>query len=119
MNNYLYVFRSAPYGSSMGQEGLDALLVAPAFENIHASVLFIDDGVYQLKNQQTTGDSQLKQYTNTFAALEDFGVEQIYVHSESLQKRGLSPEQLNIDVQLLNDEQVSDLFHQQQRIMGF
>jgi len=119
MKNYLYVFRHVPYGSSMGQEGLDALLVAPAFEKINAAALFMDDGVYQIKGQQNNRDSAIKQYTKTFAALQDFGVEHIYAHSNALQKRGLSKQDLSIDVQLLDDEQISKLFHQQHRIFSF
>ena len=119
MKHFLYVFRHAPYGNSMGQEGLDALLVAPAFESIQASALFMDDGVYQIKNQQDNAGLQLKQYTKTFAVLEDFGVEKVYVHNAALQKRGLSKVDLSIQVQLLNDEQLQDLFQQQYRIVGF
>ena len=119
MKNYLYVFRRVPYGSSIGQEGLDALLIAPSFENINATVLFMDDGVYQIKSNQNNSHLKMRQYTKTFAALQDFGVEKIYVDNEALQKRGLSKQDLAINVELLDTEQMIDLFQKQHRVFGF
>ena len=54
----LYVFTQAPYSTSAGIEALDALLIGAAFEQ-EVSVLFIHNGVFQLKDQQVASDLSL------------------------------------------------------------
>jgi len=114
----LYVFTTAPYTSSAGQEGLDAALIGAAFE-VDVSVLFLHDGVFQLKRGQDTSESMLKQTTKTFGALKDFGIENVYVHDLSLLARGLEPTALMIDTQLLDSGGVQDLLQRQFRVFTF
>ena len=115
---YLYVFTSAPYTGSAGQEGLDAALIGAAFE-ADVSVLFLHDGVFQLKRGQDASQSMLKQTTKTFAALKDFGIENIYVHDLSLLARGLEPKGLIIEPQLVDSGAVQHLLQQQIRVFTF
>lgn len=114
----LYCFSHAPYGTSNGQEGLDALLVGAAFEQ-QVSVLFVDDGVYQINSRQSVAGTPLKQFTKAFAALNDFGIEQVFVHESSLRERGLSMDDLMPNVQLINDQQCSELLHNMNRVFHF
>jgi len=118
----LYVLTQAPYSNSIGQEALDALLIGAAFEQA-ISVLFIHNGVFQLNKQQSTLQSaslgNVKQYTKAFAALDDFGVENIYVDELSLRSRGLTKEQLIVDAQLLNSSQVKSVIAEQFRVFTF
>jgi tRNA 2-thiouridine synthesizing protein C len=73
----LYVFTQSAYSNATGQEGLDAVLVGAAFEQT-VSLLFLYDGIYQLKADQDMQASGIKQYTKTFQALADYDVENIY-----------------------------------------
>lgn len=119
----LYVFTQAPYSNSTGQEALDALLIGAAFEQ-EVSALFIHNGVFQLKGQQNTtlssdADMALKPFTKAFKALEDFGVEHIYIDGLSLLSRGLTAEQLMIEAQVLESKQVSQLMGEQFRVFTF
>jgi len=119
----MYVVTQSPYSNSAGQEALDALLIGAAFEQ-EVSVLFIHNGVFQLKNQQSTAHesseiSSIKQFTKTYKALEDFGVENVYVDSLSMASRGLDESQLMMSVTLLDSEQVSSLLAQQFRVFTF
>lgn len=84
----MIVNRRGPYGTVYGMEALDAMLAASAFEQ-DLSAVFLDDGVYQLKQGQNPAVLQFRHYTKTFAALSDFGIEQLYVEQESLFERGL------------------------------
>lgn len=111
----LYIFSKAPYSHSSGQETLDAVLIGASFEQ-DISVLFIHDGIYQLHNNQSVADTDLKQYSKTFAALADFDVDKIYVHEPSSNARGVSIDDLMINVQPLDTMQVSKLIADQFRV---
>ncbi len=116
----LYVFEDGPYSGSAGIEALDAVLIGASFEQ-EISLLFLNDGVFQLNagqsaNSQPTG---LKQYTNAFKALSDFDVHQIFVHDLSLIARGLSQKELLIDTRLLDSPKVAQLIAQQDKVFTF
>ena len=114
----LYTFTKAPYSNASGQEGLDAVLIGSAFEQ-ELSLLFLHDGVFQLLDGQNTDGSGLKQFSKTFGALYDLGVEHFYVHDQSMRARGLSTDQLMVGITELNSAQVAELLAQQFRVFTF
>ena len=114
----LIIFSRAPYSSATGQEGLDALLTGAAFE-YEVSVLFVHDGVYQLKNNQQTESSGLKLYTKTFSALPDFEVQKYYLHDTSLTARGLIAEQLSLQAEPIDRDAIAALIKQQDKVFTF
>ncbi len=116
--NILYVFTTAPYSTSNGQEGLDAVLVGAAFEQ-DISVLFVHDGVFQIKTDQDVSGSEIKQFTKTFQALGDFDVENLYAFDTSLVARGLSAEQLSCTVKVIDSKAVAQLIKQQHKVFTF
>ena len=90
---FLYVNRKAPHGSVYALESLEVVLIGAAFEQ-DVSLAFVDDGVYQLMQNQDTAGIGAKNFSPTFKALGDYDVSKIYVEQESLEKRGLSKEDL-------------------------
>ena len=53
---FMFVNRTAPYGTVYALESLEVVLISAAFDQ-DVSLVFIDDGVFQLKKgQQTKGD---------------------------------------------------------------
>lgn len=116
----LYVITKAPYSNSAGQEALDAILIGASFEQ-QVSVLFIHDGVFQIKSkQQLAGKAgELKEFTKTYRALADFGVEECYVLQSSLDARGVLPCELIIEPQLVDEAMVSELIRSQYRVFTF
>ena len=90
---FLYVNRKAPHGSIYAQESLEVVLIGAAFEQ-DVTLAFIDDGVYQLLQNQDTGAIGSKNFSPTFRALGDYDVNKIYVERESLEMRGLSKDDL-------------------------
>lgn len=90
---FLYVNRKAPHGSIYALEALEVVLIGAAFEQ-EVTLAFIDDGVYQLLQNQDTGAIGTKNFSSTYRALGDYDVNQIYVERESLERRGLSKEDL-------------------------
>ena len=61
----LYLNRRAPHGSIYAHEALEALLMAAGFEQV-PSVVFMDDGVYQLKLDQSPRALDMKNFAAAF-----------------------------------------------------
>lgn len=115
----LFISRHAPYGSSIAKEALDAVLAASAYDQ-DLSLLFMDDGVFQLLKTQSTAPIEQKSLAAMLPALTIFGVENIFVHSESLNTRHLSREDLVLDeIQLLNNAEIADLMTHQDHLLSF
>lgn len=119
MKKILFVSRQAPYGNSSAREALDALLAASAYDQ-DLSILFMDDGVFQLVAGQNPKVIQQKNLGASLQALELYGIENIYIQRESLEKRGLTATNLAIEkVQIVDSEQIKQLMSQQDQILSF
>lgn len=90
---FLYINRKPPHGSIYALESLEVVLIGAAFEQ-EVTLAFIDDGVYQLLQNQDTSATGLKNFAPTYRALGDYDVNRIYVERESLELRGLVKEDL-------------------------
>ncbi|MBI3434027.1 MAG: sulfurtransferase complex subunit TusC [Proteobacteria bacterium] len=90
---FMYVNRKAPYGTIYALESLEVVLISAAFEQ-DVSLAFLDDGVYQLTKGQNTTAIGMKNFSPTFKALGDYEIKKLYVEKESLDERGLAPEDL-------------------------
>lgn len=107
----LFVMRRPPYGSIHVQEMLDVVMVTAAFDQ-KVSLLFLDDGVFQLKKQQNPENSQLKNTAPIFEALELYDVNQLYVEAESLEERNMEASDLVLDVTVLDRSDVTEILNQ-------
>ena len=116
--HFLCVNRRAPHGTIYALESLEVVLAAAAFEQ-RVTVLFLDDGVFQLLKGQETGSLGVKNFSPTFRALESYEVERIVVERQSLELRGLSENDLIIPVEVLAEEQVSNLFETHDVLLNF
>jgi len=117
VKRFMYVNRRAPYGTIYALECLEVVLVAAAFDQ-DVSVVFMDDGVYQLKKNQDTTGIGMKNFSKTYGALEDYGVEKIYVEKESLDARGLSAGDLVIPVEVLAAVDLSEIMARQDVVIS-
>lgn len=115
---FLIVNRRAPHGTIYALESLEVVLAAAAFEQ-RVTVLFLDDGVFQLVKGQETKELGVKNFSPTYKALESYEVERIVVERESLERRGLAPEDLIIPVELLGESEVSGLFESHDVLLSF
>lgn len=118
MNSLGIINTTAPYGSSNGQEALDLAMASASFGQ-DVSLFFIGDGVFQLIKQQAPEAIEHKNYSKTFAALEFYDIENIYVCTESLTARQLSADDLCIAVRLLNKTEVQFRLGQQNSLVRF
>ena len=117
VKRFMYVNRKAPHGTIYALECLEVVLISAAFDQ-DVSVVFIDDGVYQLKKNQDTTAIGMKNFSKTYRALDDYDVEKIYVELESLEARGLAAEDLIIPVEVVAADKLRDIMAQQDVVIS-
>jgi tRNA 2-thiouridine synthesizing protein C len=129
---FMYVNRKAPHGSVYALESLEVVLIGAAFEQ-DVSLAFVDDGVFQLMQNQNTKAIGVKNFSPTFKALGDYDVNKIYVERESLEERGLSKEDLmpltyededddwaeKDSIHIVSSEELGEILEQQDVILNF
>lgn len=120
IKKFLYLNRKAPHGTIYALESLEVVLIGAAFEQ-DVSLVFQDDGVFQIvKGQDTTG-IETKNFSATYRALEMYDVEQLYVEKESLEARGLSVDDLleMEGLEVKTAAEISDLMEDSDVILSF
>ena len=111
MKNYLFVLRKPAHSGALVQEMLDIILTTAAFDQ-KVCILLLDDGVFQLKNNQHPENAGMKDTAAIFKALEIYEVNTIYVEVESLQERGLKPSDLCLPAQVFYRSDIAGLMKQ-------
>ena len=115
---FMFVNRTAPYGTAYALESLEVVLITAAFDQ-DVSLVFIDDGVWQLKKGQQTKGVEMKNFSPTYRALEGYDVEKLYVERESLEARGLTEDDLLVDVTVLSSAEMGALMEEQDVVLSF
>ena len=132
IKKFMYVNRTAPYGTIYAWESLEVVLIGAAFEQ-DVSVAFVDDGVYQLVKGQNTTELGIKNFSPTYAALGDYDVNKIYVEKESLEARGLTIDDLmdlkyededddwaeKDSIHVVSAAELADILEQQEVVFSF
>jgi tRNA 2-thiouridine synthesizing protein C len=93
VKKFLYLNRRAPYGTIYAWESLEVVLIGAAFDQ-EVSVMFLDDGVYELTKGHSTAGIGMKNFSPTYRTLGDYEVKNIFVDRDSLAARGLSEDDL-------------------------
>jgi len=89
----MFTVRKAPHGTIYVYEGLEVKLIMAAYD-ADISVVFMDDGVYALKQGQNTKDLGIKGFEATYGVFVDYEIEKVYVDRQSLESRGMTEEDL-------------------------
>ena len=118
LKKFLYINRRAPHGTIYAHEALEVVLIGAAFEQ-DVSMAFLDDGVFQLKKDQNTDQINTKNFSKTFSALEMYDVEKLYVEKESLDERGISADDLAVDVKIISSDEMKQLITDSEVILNF
>jgi tRNA 2-thiouridine synthesizing protein C len=132
VKKFMYLNRKAPYGTIYAWEALEVVLIGAAFDQ-DVSVMFLDDGVFQLTKGQDTKAIGMKNFSPTFRTLGDYEVKKIFVDRASLEARGLTEDDLveiawedfeteeeieNI-VEVIDSARVSELMNESDAIFSF
>jgi len=118
VKKFAFVNRKAPYGTIYALESLEVVLISAAFDQ-DVSLLFLDDGVYQLKKGQATKAIDVKNFSPTYRALEGYDIEKLYVERESLEARGLTEDDLVVPVELVSAAEMAAIMEDQDVVLSF
>ena len=118
VKRFLYVNRKAPHGTIYALESLEVVLIGAAFDQ-DVSLAFVGDGVYQLTKGQDTKALEVKNFSPTFRALDDYDVNKIYVDEDALRARGLTEADLVIPVQVVSAERMAEIMESQDVVLSF
>lgn len=125
---FMFVNRRAPYGSIYALEILEMVLISAAFEQ-HATIVFIDDGVFQIKKGQDTEAVGMKNFSPTYRVVEmekqdaeeDEDIDMVWriiVERESLEARGLDVDDLIVGVEVMAADELSVLMAAQDVVLS-
>lgn len=131
VKKFMFLNRKAPYGTIYALEALEVVLISAAFEQ-DVSLAFVDDGVYQLVDNQETDGIGMKNFSGAYKALGDFEINKLYVEKESLEARGLTIDSLmplvyededddwaeKSSIQVVSREELSNIMDQQNIILS-
>lgn len=125
---FMFVNRRAPYGSIYALEILEMVLISAAFEQ-HATIVFIDDGVFQIKKGQDTEAVGMKNFSPTYRVVEmekqdaeeDEDIDMVWriiVERESLEARSLDVDDLIVVVEVMAADELSVLMAAQDVVLS-
>ncbi len=125
---FVFLNRKAPYGTIYALEVLEMILISAAFEQ-HAVIVFMDDGVFQIKKGQNTKAAGFKNFSPTYGVVEmekedadeDDDIDMVWrivVEKESMDARGLTPDDLSIEVEVLTSAELGDLLENQEVVLS-
>lgn len=112
------LMRKAPYGSVYIAEGLRSIMGIGVFE-MDVRVIFVDDGVYALVKGQDPSALDMKPLGDSFPMLTDFDVHKFYVHDQSLAERGLTTDDLVMDVEVVGGAEIARLLADSGTVLPF
>ncbi len=118
VKKFMFVNRKAPYGTIYALESLEVVLITATFDQ-DVSLVFIDDGVYEVVKGQQTKVIGIKNFSPSYRALDGYDVEKLYVDQASLEQRGLTEKDLLVPVEVLDAQQMGQLMAQQDVILSF
>lgn len=118
IKKFMYVNRKAPYGTIYALESLEVVLIAAAFDQ-DVSLVFMDDGVYQLKKGFNPEGIEAKNFQPTYRALDDYDVNKLYVERESLEARGLTADDMCVPVSVMSRAEIGKLMEEQDVLLSF
>ncbi|MDE2455366.1 MAG: sulfurtransferase complex subunit TusC [Burkholderiales bacterium] len=118
MKKFMFVNRKAPYGTIYALESLEVVLIAATFDQ-DVSLVFLDDGVYELVKGQQSKAIGIKNFSPTYRALEGYDVEKLYVERASLEERGLAESDLLVPVEVLSSAEMAALMAEQDVVLSF
>lgn len=102
------IARRAPYGGDGARQTSDIVFAAAVFER-PLNYIFIGDGVFQLVAGQNPKEISSKTHGAALETLELYGVDEIFVHRDSLHSRGLDESQLACRVNLIEERALKQL----------
>jgi tRNA 2-thiouridine synthesizing protein C len=125
----MFTVRKAPHGTIYVYEGLEVKLIMAAYD-ADISVVFMDDGVYALKQGQNTDELGIKGFEKTYGVFVDYEIENVFVDRQSMEERGMTVDDLlvigededteePIKPKMVDSSEIAAMMAEQHNIMSF
>ncbi|MEO5347520.1 MAG: DsrE family protein [Magnetococcus sp. YQC-9] len=125
----MFTVRKPPHGSIYVYEGLEVKLIMAAYD-ADISVVYMDDGVFAVKQGQNTKDLGIKGFEATYGALVDYEITKVYVDRQSMEDRGMTEDDLlvigededteePIKPQVVDSAEIAAMMAEQHNILAF
>ena len=114
----LLLCRAAPYGGALAREALEAALAGGAM-GFSISLLFLDEGVWQLLDHQDSNMIHAKNHRAMLGALPLYEVDELFVDRASLTARRLSENDISPGIRVIDTTEVKQLLRAMTRILSF
>ena len=118
LKSILFIFSKPPYSGLAAKEALDAVIASSIFD-IPMACVFIDDGVFLLTSGHETSEIDAKSIEKPLSALEMYGVDKLYVHSSSLQQRGIETKPQSLPMIQVDDQRFKSLLSEYDCVLNF
>ena len=118
MDKVVVLLRKAPYGRVYTAEAFRTIMGIAVFE-MDICVVFMDDGVYALMKNQDPEKLDMKPLGDGFPMLKDFNVNRFVVHDKSLADRGLTLDDLVLEVEVASGDQIAKIFEDYGKVLPF
>lgn len=99
--------RKAPHGTIYVHEAVEIMFIMASFD-MDLSVVFLDDGVYALKQGQDTKELGIKGFSASLGALADWDVKNVYVEEKALKDRNIDSSSL---ISIGEDDETEETLH--------
>ncbi len=100
------IITTSPHGTDAASQALDTALACAAFDQ-HVTVIFQDDGIWQLLPQPVDSPLGDKSLLAQFKLMELYGVTAVQICADSLQRAGLTPAQLALPGEVLSRARIA------------
>lgn len=117
MKRILFFMRQSPYAGVAALETVESALVAGVFD-LPVSVLFADQGVWQLVSGQDGSVLGARTLGKVLGALPEYGVSELYVCADSLAQRNLRAEDLVLPVRMISSAEIGALLSVQDVVVN-
>ena len=114
----LIINRRAPYGRSNARDSLDVALTCGVFE-MPISLLFADDGIFQLLGGHQAKQIGQKNLSANLAALPMYDIDQLFVCGSSLNTHGLTSDQLDHNPTVVDQNAIQQLIQSHDVVLTF
>ena len=118
IKKFMFLNRKAPYGTVYALESLEVVLIAATFDQ-DVSVVFMDDGIFEIAKGQNTKAIEMKNFSPTYRALDGYDVEKLYVERESMEARGFTDADFVVPVEVLSATELGQLMAEQDVVLSF
>lgn len=116
-NSLLVIIKHPPISSERNRDSLDIALACSAFD-LPISLLFMGDGILQLRQHNTLNELGVKDISPQIKALSMYDIERIYVRKKDAIRYHIDTDSLALTVEVLDENSAQELLQQADHVIN-